>query len=526
VAVAARGGDRFAVRPLIRVTERGRYVAADSGLGPAASLPLLESGAEVPPITRTRALGDVVVQMVGRIGNLLLGMVVVITITRTLGVSGNGEWSTLITISMITGYLVDPGLQTTALRMAAADVREQAHWLGALVSVRLATGTLAAVLCFVVSAAVATGPSMVIAGAFISATALTSPAQALAVVFQLEVRNGRTIAFVTINSLVWTAGAALVALSGGGLVAFAATFAGTSVFSTMVQAVYVWRRTPVLLQGVRRHRRQLMRVGLVVGLGSVLTIMYGKIDQILVLHYKGTDAAGLYGAAYSLLDRVQFLPGVLMTTIFPIVSAAWPANPDRAREAVQRVIGYMAVISFPALAFTISAARPLLVLMFGEQFAPAADALEVLMAAFILTCFGYVSGSLAVVVDRQQRFVLIATGGLLFNLVANVLLLPRYGYIAAAWITLATEVLVIGPGAATVLRAMHVAPDLQRLPRVFAAAAGMGVAVWLGKQLGCGIVLLGLIGAIAYPVAVFATGALTVDERAQLLQGLRRSVRT
>jgi O-antigen/teichoic acid export membrane protein len=514
------------VRPRLRVTERARHAAADSALGSSASPPLPDLSAEIPPITRARALADVAVQIVGRIGNLLLGMVVVITIARTLGVSGNGEWTTLITISTITGYLVDPGLQTTALRMAAADVHDQARWLGALVSVRVATGVIAALLCFGVSAAVATGPSMVIAGALISATALTSPAQALAVVFQLQVRNERTIAFVTINSVLWTAGAGLVAVSGGGLVAFAATFLATSVLSVIVQALYVWRRTPVLLEGVRRHGRQLLRVGLVVGLGGVLTIMYGKIDQILVLHYKGAEAAGLYGAAYSLLDRVQFLPGVLMTTIFPIVAAAWPANLDRAQEAVQRVFGYMAIISFPGLAFTISAARPLLVLLFGEQFAPAAGALELLMAAFIPICFGYVAGSLAVVVDRQQQFVLIAAAGLVFNLVANVLLLPRYGYIAAAWITVATEVLVIGPGAATVLRAMHVAPDLQRLPRAAAAAAGMGVVVWLAKQLGCGIVLLGLIGAIVYPVAVFATGALTLDEKTQLLQWLRPGVRT
>lgn len=514
------------MRPRLRVTERERHLAADSALGSPASAPLTYHSAEIPPITRARALGDVVVQIVGRIGNLLLGMVVVITIARTLGVSGNGEWSTLITISMITGYLVDPGLQTTALRMAAADVPDRAHWIGALVTVRIATGILAALLCFGVSAAVATGRSMVIAGAFISATALTSPAQALAVVFQLEVRNERTIAFVTINSLVWTAGAGLVALSGGGLVAFAAAFLATTLLSVAVQAVYVWRRTPVLLEGVRRHGRQLMRVGLVVGLGSVLTIMYGKIDQILVLHYKGTEAAGLYGAAYSLLDRVQFLPGVLMTTIFPIVAAAWPANLDRAREAVQRVIRYMAIVSFPGLAFTISAARPLLVLLFGQQFAPAAGALKVLMAAFIPICFGYVAGSLAVVVDRQRTFVVIAVAGVVFNVVANVLLLPRYGYIAAAWITLATEVLVIGPAVATTLGAMHVAPDLHRLPRAFAAAAGMGVVVWLARQWGCGIVLLGLIGAIVYPAAVFATGALTPDERAQLLQWLGRRVPT
>jgi O-antigen/teichoic acid export membrane protein len=472
-------------------------------------------------ITRAHATRDVLIQVIGRIGNLVLGMVVVITITRTLGVDGTGEWSTLIAISALTGYVIDPGLQSTALRMAAANPDEEAGWLGTLLMLRVVTGILAALLCFGASAAVARGPSMVTAGALISATALTSPAQSLGVVFQLRVRNDRAIAFMTLNSVLWAAGVILVAVLSGGLVAFAAVFLLTSVLTVAAQAVYVWRGTPVVLGGLRRHGRQLLQVGLVIGLASALTIAYGKIDQVLVLHYQGVQGAGLYGAAYSFLDRVQFLPIVLMTTVFPIVSAAWPADPDRARRAVQRTLGYMAIVSFPALAITIGIARPLIVLLFGPQFAPASGALVVLMAAFIPTCFGYVVGSLAVVVGRQRTFVLIALGGLVFNIVGNVLLLPRYGFIAAAWMTLATELLVICPAAITTLRALELTPDVRRFPRAAAAATVMGVIIWLAHHAGVGIVLLVVLAAISYPLAVLAMGALTPEDREALTLRIR-----
>jgi O-antigen/teichoic acid export membrane protein len=473
-------------------------------------------------ITRTHAARDVLIQVIGRIGNLLLGMVVVITITRKLGVDGTGEWSTLLAISVLTGYISEPGLQPTALRMAAADPDEEASVLGTLLMLRVLTGIIAALVCFGASVVVATGPSMVAAAALISATALTSPAQSLAVVFQLHVRNDRAIAFMTLNSVLWTVSVVAVAVLGGGLVAFAATFLVTSVVTVAAQAVYVWRRTPVALDGLRRHGQQLLRVGLVFGLAIALTIAYGKIDQVLVLHYQGARGAGLYGAAYSFLDRVQFLPLVLITTVFPIVSAAWPVDPDRARRAIQRTLGYMAIVSFPALAVAIGAARPLVVLLFGPQFAPASGALVVLMAAFIPTCFGYVVGSLAVVVGRQRNFVFIALGGLVFNIVGNVLLLPHYGFVAAAWMTLATELAVIAPAAMVTLRAFQVAPDLGRFPRAAAAAAIMGVTVWLAHQAGAGILLLGLLAAIIYPLAVLATGALTPDDRAELASRVRR----
>jgi O-antigen/teichoic acid export membrane protein len=472
-------------------------------------------------ITRTHAARDVLVQIVGRIGNLLFGVVVVITITRTLGVDGNGEWSTLIAISTLSAYIGDPGLQTAVVRMATADPDEEASWLGALLTLRLLTGLIAALVCFGVSVIVATGPSMVIAGALISATALLSATQSLAVVFQLRVRNDRAIAFMTLNSVLWTTGAVAVAVLGGGLIAFAAVFLVTSTLTAAAQAIHVWRHTPVVLAGLRRHGPQLLRVGLVLGIGSALTIAYGKIDQILVLHYQGTRGAGLYGAAYSLLDRVQFLPVVLMTTVFPIVSAAWPADPGRARRAVHRTLDYMAIVSFAALAFTIGAARPLLVLLFGKQFAPAAGALQVLIGAFIPGCLGYVVGYVALIVGRQQILLVFALGGLLFNVVGNLLLLPRYGYIAAAWMTLATELVVIGPAAIVSFGPMRLAPDLRRLPRIAAAAAIMGASVWLADRAGAGIVWLGLVGATVYVVAVIGTGAVGSDDRRELLSWLR-----
>ena len=482
------------------------------------------NGETVEPsfVTRAQAVRDVLIQVVGRLANLLLGAVVVVIITRSLGVLGNGQWSTLMAISAITAYIVDPGLQTATVRVASANPDAESGLLGALFVLRLVTGIVAAAVCFGVSAAVSRGSSMLIAAALISCTALTSPLAALGIVFQLRIRNDRTIAFLTLNSLLWTAAAGVVALAGGGLVAFAATSVGTYTLASAAQAAYVLRRTPLVLSGLRDHARPLIRIALVLGIGGVLIIAYGKIDQVLVLHYTGLRSAGLYGAAYSLLDRVQFLPAVVMTTALPIVSAAWPADPERARRAVVRAFRFMTLVSFSALAFTIGAARPLIVLLFGKQFEPAAPALEILMGAFIPMCFGYLTGYLAVVTDRQRLFMFIAFGGLIFNVAGNLLLLPRYGYMAAAWLTGATELVVIVPAAVAITRAMKLAPDFSRLPRAAAAAAIMGVSVWAAHDAGADIFVLALLGAIVYPVAVLGTGALTPQERAELIGDVRR----
>lgn len=472
--------------------------------------------------TRAQAARDVTVQLVGRVGNLALGVVVTILIVRTLGVDRNGEWVTLLAATTLVGTLTELGLETVAVRRAAAEPEEAASWIGALLVLKVALAIPAALVVVLITSLIATSPEMRLAGALLSATLLVSSLASLRVVFQLAMRNDRTIVVMTFNSVIWMVAVAGVTIAGGGLVAFAAAFAITQVASNLLQAAWVLRTTKLAFHGVRARAREMLRIGVVLGIGATLTLAYGRIDQLLVLHYTGERGAGLYGTSYTLLERVQFLPATIMTTAFPLLAAAWPADPARMRRLVQQVLEAMALISVPALAFTLVASKQALVLLFGQEFAESARVLPVLMLAFVFTCFGYLLGFMAVIVDRQRTFAFIALGALAFNIAANVVFLPRYGYLAAAWVTVATEVLVIGFAARTALSPLGMQLRPGRLPNAAAAGALMSLCVLVAQRAGVGAVGLGAVAAVTYPVGVIAFGGLSAGDRRFLTARLRR----
>jgi O-antigen/teichoic acid export membrane protein len=477
----------------------------------------MTAAAEATGPTRGAAVRDVAIQLVGRVGNLALGVVVTILIVRGLGVDGNGQWVTLLAVQAIVGTVAELGLEPNAVRRAAAAPEEEGEWLGALLVLRLLLALPAGVLTYLVCSAEASSSAMRTAGALIAGTLVVQAPMSLRAAFQLKMRNDRTILVITFNSVIWTAAVIGVAAAGGGLVAFAAALMLTTAVTTVFQTVWVLRGTRLAFDRVRVHGRELLRVGIALGIASMLTFAYGRIDQLLVLHYTGERGAGLYGTAYLLLDRIQFLPAAIMATTFPLISAAWPADPERTRRLVQQVLEAMALISVPALAFTIAAARPAIVLLFGEEFAPAAGVLPVLMLAFMSTCFGYLMGFLAIVVDRQKSFVWIAIVALVFNVVANVILLPRHGYIAAAWVTVATEVIVITSAARISLSPLQLPFRPGRLPNALLAGAIMSVVVALARHAGLGAIGLGLVAAVVYPAAVLACGGLSPEDRARVL---------
>src|SRR6185437_719797 len=130
------------------------------------------------------------------------------------------------------------------------------------------------------------------------------------------------------------------------------------------------------------------------------------------------------------------------TTMAPVIAAAWPGDRERLLRAVRSTLELLCVGSFGALAFAAVCSEPVVRLIFGEEFIEAAPILPILGGAFVLISFGYLFDNLVLVTGKQGRLVKICLAALVFNLAVNFALVPRFGFHAAAWMTLATEALV------------------------------------------------------------------------------------
>jgi O-antigen/teichoic acid export membrane protein len=480
-----------------------------SASGPAGEPP---RPAERLQVGARRATLDIAVQVIGRIGNLALGVVVTLIVVRALGSSGFGQWSTIFAVTQIATNFGELGLNQVAISRAASDPARERDWLGALVTLRtlLAIPTMIVALAGVVL--IVPSGSGRIAGALIAATILVNAPSTLNAAFQLRVRNDISIAIITLGSLSWTAGAIVVSAHSKSIDAFAAVFLASAAITTIASIVLALRLIPVRLGFSREMWRSLMRVGVGVAAAGALVTLYVKLDQVLVFEFAGSRQAGLYGAAYRILDQIQFIPISVMTTLFPLIAAAYPRDRARVRALLQTAGEYLTMASLPALAFTIVAADPIIRLLFGSAFEEAAPALPILMGAFVSISFGYLAGNMVVILELQRRFFRYAAIGLIINASLNVLLIPRYGFLAAAWITLATEVVVMSLTMRSVLRKLAMTPRFGRLLRTLMAALAMGALTWVARSAGMPLYGLVVVAAVTYTTLLLSLRVLTVAE--------------
>ena len=354
---------------------------------------------------------------------------------------------------------------------------------------------------------------MFLAGLVLLAQTPIGIGNSLSIVHQLRMDNRVPMALLTVNSVLWGAAVVVVDLLDGGLMALAVSMTATVAVTSALQGVAAWRLRRFRLRPSRAAMLRLVKVGAPLGIAGLLVMAYGKIDQVIVFGQAGDVPAGQYGAAYRLLEQANFVPVAVMTTLAPMMAALWPANRERLLRISTMAAELLSIASFGALAFALVAGGPLMGTLFGAELEDGARVLPVLTGAFVLICFGYLIDNALLVLGLAHKQVWIALAGLVVNVAGNFALVPRYGFVAAGWMTLATEAVVTAFGLWIALRAIgRPWPSPGRVPRVAVAGALLAVLLWAVGGATDALGVLVAVSLVAYPVLLLALRAVSVAE--------------
>jgi O-antigen/teichoic acid export membrane protein len=469
--------------------------------------------------TRRRAASDILMQVVVRIGNLAIGVVVTALVVRTLGQAGYGQWSTVLIVIALIGYFANFGMEEVAVREAAREPGLEHEWIGSVIMLRLLV--LAPVMLVSIAAIVLLKEShqMLLAGVILVVTMPFSGIGAIGLMFQLRVDNRVPMLVLTLRSVLWGAAVLVIHLRGGDMVALAIAMAATNAVGSIVQALAVLRLDVRWPRPTRRRVRALVRIGLPVGVAGVLIVAYARIDQVIVFIIAGSGPAGLYGAVYNVLDQSHLVPVSILTTLAPVLAASWPADRARLLRTARFTAELLAIASFGGLAFAIVASGPIVRLVFGHEFAHAAPALPILAGAFVLICFGYLNGNLLLVLGLQKQLLWISLVALVANVAGNLILVPLTGFIGAAWVTLATEAVVFVLTLRLILRTLALPlPRPGRMGRTALAAVVLGAALEAAKLASAPLGVLVAAACLAYPALLFGLRAFGGEELRMLVR--------
>jgi O-antigen/teichoic acid export membrane protein len=189
--------------------------------------------------------------------------------------------------------------------------------------------------------------------------------------------------------------------------------------------------------------RSILRFGLPVAITGLAAQSLLLADRFMVAIFRGDAEAGLYAANYSLGEKAATLGfGPLMGAMYPLIVNAWTEERrDEVISLLSRTGGLYLYYCIPVLAVLAAASYPLSKWLFRPQYAVAHSVIPLVALGTVLWNYGILFHQGLELAKRTIVIAAMVTGAAVCNMALNLLLIPPFGYMGAAWATLASYAL-------------------------------------------------------------------------------------
>jgi O-antigen/teichoic acid export membrane protein len=217
-----------------------------------------------------------------------------------------------------------------------------------------------------------------------------------------------------------------------------------TLLSLGLSTLLVWlparRQYHIPLPEISPHAwRLFLPICLVMGLASLMSMIYDQIDVVMLKYFRADAELGTYVASYALMTMaMSFLP-ILSQVFLPLLSGTAGQN-LHAEKRYLRWFGNATVgLALPIAAGGFILAVPLTQFVFGSQYSGSGVLFRWLMLTMITGPAASYCGAQLIPNGREKKYLLAVLAGAVVNVVLNLFLIPKYGALAAAFTTATSQ---------------------------------------------------------------------------------------
>lgn len=175
-------------------------------------------------------------------------------------------------------------------------------------------------------------------------------------------------------------------------------------------------------------------------LTNAAVIIYQRIDQVMIGQMIDKESVGYFSVASRFVEVLVYIPMMLAQTITPVLVRIREQSQEEYVRKGQQFMNLSLWLSLLASALTSAVAYWLIRYTFGTAYLPAIAILQVMAFKAASVALSNTAGAM-LVTEGLQRYAILRDGlGCLVCITLNYLLLPRYGIIAAAFVAIASNV--------------------------------------------------------------------------------------
>ena len=442
-------------------------------------------------------------QAAGKVISTLFGVIIIALMTRYLGQTGFGYYSTANAFYQIFAIILDLGINVMIVQMLGehrGNVEYENRAVSATMTFRIITSfVLLGIVPFV---GLLFPYALPVKIAFFALWVSFFSASLNQIVIGVQQRHlkmhivaisevlGRAIllaGLIIAMAMHWGLTAIVIFVSIGSLVNLIVNWAVASKY-----ACFKWNIDFPFW-------KELLTKSWPIGISIIFNLLYFKSDAFILSLVKDAAEVGIYSAAYRVLEILITFPFMLAGVMLPLMSHAWAKkNQKNFTHLIRQAYLSILLFAIPLVAGVFVLGTPAMILISGPEFALSGDILKILTLAIAAIYFGTISSHVVVAINAQMKMLPIYIVVAILTIIGYVIYIPPYGMWAAAWLTVFSEVAVAAGSTWFALRSAPGAIPFVQILKILLATIIMTLViyplrnVWVPVPVFVGMIIFGL----------------------------------
>ena len=451
----------------------------------------------------------------------ILGLLLSITIARMLGDVIFGKYSFALAFTAIFAVFLELGFITLLMRDVARDKSLAAKYMGNIAVIK----AILSVIIFGMIALIIslmhyphdTTIAVLIFGLYII---FTSFADIFRVTFRAFEKMEYEALVLTVRQLIITSLGLMVLFRGYGLIEVALVFLIGGI-SDLLLGFFIcnWKFAKPKLEIDLDFWKKAIKIALPLGFLAISSIIYTRIDTIMLSVMKGDAVVGWYNVAYTLVLAFKSIPHLFMSALFPAMAVFFISSRNSHKVAYEKSLRYLFILGLPLSMGTMLLSDRIILLFYGEQFINSIIALQILAWDILLFFLCIALSFVLVSIDKQNQMAAAGGGCAVINVILNLILIPHFSYIGAGIATIATETILFGLYFYFVSKYLYKLPFHKVIAKPLIACSAMVLVIYFCS--GINLFILIISAAVVYFVMLFLLKEFSREDINLLKQAIR-----
>lgn len=177
---------------------------------------------------------------------------------------------------------------------------------------------------------------------------------------------------------------------------------------------------------------------------SIAISIFSMLDTVMLGFFSNDSEVGYYSTATKIIRMIRDLFPAVFTVLYARMSIiAYNNAIDRLKSLTEKTLSFIMCFSFPIISGLFMLAEQIILLISGELYLPAINAMySMIPLIFLSSTSGFLGGIVLNSLGKEKQYLYCEITGAITDFILNLILIPKYGSFGAGIATLFTEIIL------------------------------------------------------------------------------------